>query len=702
MAGIMALFLVLTGSMHVFALSSPVSPIESAQGPYESYTYWYDSKTGQKEAVYCKPMYRVDRVIDGVAIGAAPFTTISDICTDEEHDTYLLDGTDSKVLIFDEKYELKKEITAFSYRGEKLTFRGAKGIVVKDKVLYVADTENARVIISDLEGVVKEILTLPQSRLIPEGFAYKPIKVAVDSTNTIYVASDGSYYGAIVYSPEKEFMGFFGANTVPASLSSVINTVFDRLFSNDIKKGASLLSLPYQINDLVVGPDDFIYTASAGNSSTYTNGQVHVLNPGGKDTIGKDSFNFADTKITIYAQMAQYQSIRSIDVDQDGFFYILDVRYGRVFWYDKNCNLLCVFGGSVGSGTQRGTFVNSVALAVNGDDLLVADDAGNSFTVFSMTEYGAKVRNAQWKTINGYFADVESEWEQIVRQDANSQLAYCGLAKVALARKEYKTAMEYAKLANERTIYAKAFKGARAKFAEKWFGAIVFAAVVAVAGLSFFFIVKRKKNIVLIQNEKAVVLKESVFHPFRSFGAVKEKNMGSPVLATVLLILFYAVSAISDVSFGFAYNSFNANTYNSFYMFLRTVGLVVLWVISNWLVCVLLGGIGKLKEIYTVTCYGLMPIIFSTLAGILLSHILVPDEFVFVSIFMSVCVGYSLFLIAVGTMRVHDYSFGKFLGTTVLSVISMLIILFLIFLIFLLAQQVYAWVVMVIKEINMK
>ena len=702
MAGIMALFLVLTGSMHVFALSSPVSPIESAQGPYESYTYWYDSKTGQKEAVYCKPMYRVDRVIDGVAIGAAPFTTISDICTDEEHDTYLLDGTDSKVLIFDEKYELKKEITAFSYRGEKLTFRGAKGIVVKDKVLYVADTENARVIISDLEGVVKEILTLPQSRLIPEGFAYKPIKVAVDSTNTIYVASDGSYYGAIVYSPEKEFMGFFGANTVPASLSSVINTVFDRLFSNDIKKGASLLSLPYQINDLVVGPDDFIYTASAGNSSTYTNGQVHVLNPGGKDTIGKDSFNFADTKITIYAQMAQYQSIRSIDVDQDGFFYILDVRYGRVFWYDKNCNLLCVFGGSVGSGTQRGTFVNSVALAVNGDDLLVADDAGNSFTVFSMTEYGAKVRNAQWKTINGYFADVESEWEQIVRQDANSQLAYCGLAKVALAKKEYKTAMEYAKLANERNIYAKAFKGARAKFAEKWFGAIVFAAVVAVAGLSFFFIVKRKKNIVLIQNEKAVVLKESVFHPFRSFGAVKEKNMGSPVLATVLLILFYAVSAISDVSFGFAYNSFNANTYNSFYMFLRTVGLVVLWVISNWLVCVLLGGIGKLKEIYTVTCYGLMPIIFSTLAGILLSHILVPDEFVFVSIFMSVCVGYSLFLIAVGTMRVHDYSFGKFLGTTVLSVISMLIILFLIFLIFLLAQQVYAWVVMVIKEINMK
>lgn len=701
-AGTLAAFLLLVaGGIRAFALSSPVSPIESAQGPYESYTYWYDSKTGEKQAVYCKPMYRVLQVIDGTSVGKDPFTTISDICTDEDHNTYLLDGTDSKVLIFDENYEFQKEITAFSYGEETLTFEGAMGIVVKDRTIYVADTEHKRVIISDLEGTVKDILTLPESRLIPEGFAYKPIKVAVDSTNTIYVASDGSYYGAIVYSPEKEFMGFFGANTVPASLSSVLNTIFDRLFSNDIKKGASLLSLPYQINDLVVGPDDFIYTASAGNSSTYTNGQVHVLNPGGKDTIGKDSFNFADTKITIYAQKAQYQSIRSIDVDADGFFYILDVRYGRVFWYDKNCNLLCVFGGSVGNGTQRGTFVNSVALAINGSDLLVADNAGKSITVFSMTEYGAKVRNAQLKTINGYFSDVEAEWQEIVKEDANSQLAYCGLAKIALSKKEYKTAMDYAKLANDRTIYAKAFKGARTEFAEKWFGVIAFAVVFTVTGLGFFLVYKRKKNIVLIKNEKAVVLKESVFHPFRSFGAVKEKNMGSSLLATVLLVLFYIVSAVSDVSFGFAYNTFNQNTYNSFYMFLRTVGLVVLWVISNWLVCVLLGGIGKLKEIYTVTCYSLIPIIFSTLAGILLSHILVPDEFVFVSIFMTVCVCYSLFLIAVGTMRVHDYGFGKFLGTTILTVISMLIILFLIFLIFLLAQQVYAWVVMVIKEISM-
>lgn len=699
---IITLILALVLGIQSFALSEPKSSSESNQVPFESYTYWVDSKSQGKQAVYSKPMYSVDRVVDGSAIGMAPFSSIDDICCDENNNTYILNGTDSQVLVFDKDYNFINKITSFLYNGESLTFKGAQGIIVKEDKIYVADTLNARVIISNLNGVVEKVLTLPDSRLIPDGFDYKPIKVAVDTTNTVYVASDGSYYGAIVYSPENEFMGFYGANTVPASISSVINTIFDKLFSNDVKKGSTVLSLPYQINDLVVGPDDFIYTASTGNSSGYSKGQVHVLSPGGSDIIGKDSFNFADLKVTNYKQKSQFQSIGSIDVDKDGFFYILDFRYGRVFWYDKNCNLLSVFGGSVGNGTQKGTFINPVAVAINGNDVLVADNSGKSFTVFSMTEYGALVRNAQLKTLKGEFESVESDWKEISNQDANSQLAYCGLAKIELSKKNYKLAMQYSKLANDRETYAKAFEGQRSKFALKWFGLILASIILVIVLLIWFFSYKKKENLKFIKNEKIIILKESVFHPFKSFGTIKEKNMSSPFIATVLLLLFYIVSAVSDVSFGFAYNSFDANTYNSFYMFLRTIGLVMLWVISNWLVCVLLGGIGKLKEIYTVTCYSLIPIIFSTLLGMILSHILVPDEFVFVTLFSSVCLFYSFFLIAVGTMKVHDYSFGKFIGTTLLSIISMMIILFLIFLIFLLAQQVYAWVVIVVGEISLR
>ncbi|MBO4433209.1 MAG: YIP1 family protein, partial [Clostridia bacterium] len=82
------------------------------------------------------------------------------------------------------------------------------------------------------------------------------------------------------------------------------------------------------------------------------------------------------------------------------------------------------------------------------------------------------------------------------------------------------------------------------------------------------------------------------------------------------------------------------------------------------------------------------------------SNILVPDEFVFVTIFSTICIIYAAFILIVGIMRVHDYSFSKFLLTTVLSIIAMMIIVFLLFIVFMLAQQVYGFVLTLVNEIT--
>ena len=229
---------------------------------------------------------------------------------------------------------------------------------------------------------------------------------------------------------------------------------------------------------------------------------------------------------------------------------------------------------------------------------------------------------------------------------------------------------------------------------------LILGAAVIIAGLAFWLYYKRKKQIVLVKNKEMILFGRTVFHPFESFGKLKEKKMGSVIIATVMLLLFYIVSAVSDVASGFAYNNFNASTYNSFFVFLRTIGLVLLFVISNWMVCVLLGGIGKIREIYIVTCYSLLPIVFSTVLSIIFSNILIPDEYVFVSIFSTICLMYSAFILVVGIMRVHDYSLSKFLVTTVLTVVAMMIIVFLLFIIFMLSQQVYGFFLTLVNEIT--
>ena len=696
------LSVILLVGFPVSAAENKTSSVGTEEVPYESYTYWEDFGSGAKTPVYSKPMYKVNTVITADMLGLENITKLGDICTDDNGNVYILDAGSSKIYILDNKYTLQSELEIIGENKEKLTLKDASGIFVTNGSIYVADTNNGRVIVTDLNGVVKNILARPNSRLVPDSFNYRPIKIVVDSKNYTYIACDGSYYGALVYSPEMEFLGFYGANTVNATATDVLQNLFNKFFSNDIKKGSSVLALPYQFNDMVVGPQDFIYTATGNTGSSQQKGQVSVMNPGGKNILDKENYNFADSRIGSYNRVTYIQDIGGIDVDDDGFFYALDRTYGRIFFYDQECNLLSVFGGSMGQSTQKGTFRLSNSIALAGNDVLVGDGLKNTITVFSITEYGQKVRAAQLKTLDDEFVAASEDWLNILKDDSNSQLAYRGLANASYYQGEYEDAIYYSKLGADREIYGRAFSKIRQAFLEKWFALIFFGIILLSVGIIYFLVMKNKKGIVLIKNERFRVMTSSIAHPFDSFRKIKEKNLGSLPLALAILGLYYIVEATLDVVKGFSFNHFDASSYNSFFVLLRTVGLVVLWTVANWLVCVLMGGIGKLKEIFIVTCYCLLPLIFAGVLDMVLSNILVPEEYVFMGIVSTVCLLYTLFMLIVAIMKIHDFSFGRFLGTTILTILSMLIIVFLIFLIFLLAQQVYGWFYTLFVEIRFR
>jgi len=680
----------------VFADSYRTATPSTEEVPFETYTYWEGLGNSSKTKAYCKPMYEPKLIIDSSFLGTELFGGVDDICSADGY-TYILDGKSSKIYVLDENYKLKTEINKILYKGEELSFVGASGIFVKGEKIFIADSKNARILVIDTKGNVTDYLTLPESKLIPKDFKYSPQKIAVDSRDYLYISSDGSYYGALVYSPTMEFLGFYGANNVAVSVGDAIKNFISKIFSTDAKKAASVRALPYQFTDFVVGPNDFIYTVTSTSGTETPQGQVKRLNPGGKDVLGKEDYNFADES----NRLSKPESLKAIDVDKDGFFYVLESgSSNRIFWYDKESNLICVFGGSKGLQGQIGNVSLGGAIAINGTDIIVSDPVSLNATVYSITEYGNLVRTTQLNTLNDDFEDTIEDWNKVIKADVNNQLAYMGLAKAYYTVGDYDKAIEYSKLGADRETYADSFVKIRTAFLEEWFTLIFLGIAVILVAVIWLLKLKKKKEVILIKNEKVKNMLSSVFHPFESFRLVKEKNMGSCILATILLALFYAVTAISDVASGYAFNRFDASTYNSFFVLLRTVALVLLFVISNWLVCVLMGGIGKLKEIYIVTCYSLIPTIVSTVAGIILSHMLSPDEFVFVTIFQAICLAYTFIILAVGIMKIHDFEFGKFVGTTVVTVLAMLIIVFLIFLVFMLAQQVYGWIGTIFTEMK--
>lgn len=692
---------ILLPQLGISAVNEQGASVNSQEIPYSSYTYW-EGINAEKKAVYAKPMYDFEKFISSRDIGGSNDSSIKDLAVGQDK-IYVLDSGLGKVYVLDTDYHYIKTIENISYHGETLNFEGACGIYADSRgAVYIADTGHQRVIVTDLSAEVKNILLLPDSSLIPTDFLYKPVKVAVDGNGYIYIVSEGAYYGAILYSPEMEFLGFFGANSVKGTIKTFLTNIWNKLFSNDQKRAADELSLPYTITDITIGPDNFVYTATgrAADKDSVQTGQICMFNPGGTEVLKAADFNFADSKTGKFEKQPVMQNISGVAVDNDGYMYILDITYGRIFIYDGEMNILSAFGGSINITEQKGMFKSANAIELCGKDIIVSDMQKNGISVFKITPYGELVKQADTLTLNGEFLQSLDLWENILNEDRNNQLAYRGIAKAMYDKGEYEEALHYSKVGYDRETYGKAFKNIRNIWLEKHFFIIFTVFVILIAGICLFAGYKKKKGIILFKSLKIKTFLSCTAHPVDSFREIKEKKVGSVTISVILMLSLYVITVLSDMAGGFIYTSYDPDSYNSLYVLFSTVGLVLLGTASNWLVCTLLGGIGKLKEIYIVICYSLIPAILAYVLKLVLSNVLVKDESTFVGIIMTALFLYAVFMLIVGLMRIHDYEFGRFLFTMALTLCVMVIIIFLIFLVFMLAQQVYGWIATIVVELS--
>ena len=226
----------------------------------EAYTSW-DTLNG-KVSVYGRDMFEASRRISGTSLGLDfSLKGLEDIFCANDDKVYLLAGSEAAVVILDSDLNLESVVTC-----ETEDFSDARGIYVDaDGLIYIADTERGRVLILDRDGVVHKTLELPDSDLIPDSFVYRPLKLTKDSKGYTYVLSEGSYYGALMYSPDDQFIGFYGANTVSSTPLQALSYVWDLLTSNNIKQSKTARTLPYQFSNLFTSSDDFVYTCTGAN-----------------------------------------------------------------------------------------------------------------------------------------------------------------------------------------------------------------------------------------------------------------------------------------------------------------------------------------------------------------------------------------------------------------------------------------------------
>ena len=481
----------------VMAAVTLTTSIAYADEPYDGYNYdWWDDPVPSQNG------YVVDKVVTGADIGVGPLSEPSDLFFSDADELYIADtsykGTlDSnmkgRIIKTDKDFNLitcieyldmsdvsdwVSEMEAAKNAGDlseldfkKVTniyFNGPSGVFVDEDLVYVADSSNDRVVafIADTDssgigfGRVQYVYTRPDNDVYDASTTFNPSKVLVDAAKNVYVCVKSITKGAVVFSRDGEFSGYFGANRVEATAEVLLNMFWKLIFSRDQIRRMRR-NVPVEISNFDIDDDNFIYTVTESKSAN--SDVLKKLNSAGTNifiNLGYSDYTFGDFLTKYYRGQTYSSQITDVDIGDNGVINLLDLATGRVFQYDDECSLLFIFGGK---GQQKGTFTIVNAVESLGTNVYVLDGRKCSITVFKQTEFGSIVHEAITLFNSGKYEEARGPWEEALRRDSNYWLAYIGLGNAYLNQGDFETAMDYFYY-NSRVGYNDAFKGWRMDF----------------------------------------------------------------------------------------------------------------------------------------------------------------------------------------------------------------------------------------------
>ena len=710
-----------------------VSAADMEDVPYYSYCYW--EGPSRYEAVPMRAMYEPEMQIDGAMLGTTEISNAKFITLSKDYKTlYIMDTGNGRILVVDvATKKLIKEIGEIQSPEGPLNYKGSTGLyVTEDNVYYIADTDNNRVIIADENAQVKQVLTRPNDMSVPEDLTFSPIRVLMDDKGYLYVAVVGGYYGMMVYDTELNFLGFHDSFKVEQSVLTTIKGWITNLFMTNEKAEQSAKKNPADILDISIDSKGMLYTLSSGNY-----GQIKRLGLNGNQTLNH-KFGFTTQSgdlISFKENPASYYNVKerinvsqtSFTVDPDNFIYILDQNRGRISMYDEECRSICTFGTGFGGGEQVGTFQSPLSIACSGDKLYVLDFNANNVTVFSLTEYGKLFKEANNLTIAGEYDKALPLWREVLKLDANNQRAYEGIGKAMLqqadaamneaediedkaARKAaieeakvlYKQTMEYAEMGNDQQTYSQAFEVIQKDWLTNNFWWLFIVCLAAVAGIAALLVMSKKRKVFEIKNIQWKTALSVPLHPIQAFNTLKYQNTGSVLIAAIFVVVFYLTSVSEDLYGGFMYVITDTSNYNSLFTLIGSVGILLLWVIVNWAICILNEGKGSLKEVFTMSCYSMSPLIIYSVIYTVASHLIPATSTSTFGLLSTIAFIYTAVLLLLGMTVVHEYSFFKAMGMAVMVILCMLLAAFVIFSVVLLSQQFINFFVDIINEIMLR
>lgn len=434
------------------------------------------------EAVVMPAPYTSSLAVSIESLGLKGPIIPTDMFVSPENELYILAPNANSVIVLNAKLEYLRIINRFTKEGVVTTLgKDASGIFVdKNNNILVADKSNKRAFMCNQNGEIIREYIRPTSPTYPPDVNFIPSKILEDSTGNVYILVEGLYYGAVIFDSNGGFLGFFGSNKVKVTAAILADYFWKKIMTKEQKNQLSRY-IPVSYTNMCIDEKNFIYTC--------TDNSLRKLNPGGSDVLRARKNTFFGDAYTVWDHGKPIQTnFSDLIVEKSGIVSILDRTRGKIFQYDADSNLLFAFGGK---GVQLGIFSEPVAIEYLEDKLLVLDSKKRNITVFETTRFGSLIREAVILHSIGKYDEAQKPWNEVLKADANYEMAYIGIGKAQYNLGKFENAMNSFKLGSDRENYSISKKEFRTSVSQKNFGSMASVVIAIILAIILLFNKKR-------------------------------------------------------------------------------------------------------------------------------------------------------------------------------------------------------------------
>ncbi|MBR5124393.1 MAG: YIP1 family protein [Clostridia bacterium] len=710
-----------------FALLMVASAFCMVTGASSAYqTYVYD--------VYGDPLYSPDAytaitTVDSDYMGLmqlenpVAIENPGDMVTDDAQNVYIADTGNNRIVVLDRYYKYNFIIDSFDNdQGVPDKLTAPQGVFVSEanetspKLIWVCDTGANRIVVFDEFGKFVRIIEEPESSLFDQDSVYKPVAMAVDEYNRLYVVSSTTYQGIIVMTSDGTFTGFIGAQAVSMSAWEIIW----RRFQTAEQRAASEQKVSTEFNNITINKEKgLVYVTTStideaavsgairGGDKTGTNSPVKLLNANGAEIMRRNGFwipaGEVDFSQNSTDEITGVSTIIDAAVGPENTWSIIDEKRNRIYTYDFDGNLLFAFGDN---GTMLGNLGSIEAIAYQNTNMLILDKTNDNITVFQRTEYGDILLSAIAAESTQDFDLAINLWTDVLKRNSNFDSAYVGIGQAMYRNKDYANSLSYFEAAYDTTNWSNSYKEIRKEWMSTYFLVMLLIIVVLIVGVSLFFKWMAKINKrVATSGKKRTFGQEIAFgfhvilHPFDGFWDLKHEKRGSVRGAVFFIVLAIATFYYQAIGQGYLLDPF-ANLASIWGQVFGVIVPLFLFVLANWCLTTLFDGEGSFKDIFVAAGYCLLPIPLLVIPTTIYSNFCITTEvdiIGFISTFAFIWLGLLLFF---GTMVTHDYSMGKNVITIIGTIIGMVFIMFLAVLFTTLVGKIVSLITNIVDEIQ--